>query len=169
VVAETFRALAQSKPAAAVFAASSVQEEIGLRGATVSAFQVSADIGIAVDVHWTSDHPQAPKTEVGDIRVGSGALLFRGFNTNPHIYKMLVAAAEAAGAPYQVDSVDRRGGTDANVMQLSRGGVATSVVGIPTRYLHTSSEVVSTDDLDAAVAILTRFVCDLPMDVDLVP
>jgi endoglucanase len=169
VLAETFRNLGQSKPQAAVYAISAVQEEIGLRGARAAAYSVDAQIGIALEVTWTSDHPQAPKTELGSVKVGSGPVIFRGANTNPRVFERLVAAAEAAGAPYQVDALAGGTPTDQNVMQMSRAGMATGLVSVPTRYLHTNSEVCSTDDIDAAVAIVTRFVQDLTPDVDLTP
>jgi tetrahedral aminopeptidase len=169
VLAECVRNLGQSEPRAAVYAASSVQEEIGLRGARVSAYDTNAQIGIALEVTWTSDHPQAPKTELGSVKVGQGPVIFRGANTNPRVFDRLVAAARAAGVPYQIDAIAGGTPTDQNAMQMSRSGMATGLVSVPTRYLHTASEVASTDDIDAAVAIVTRFVQDLTPDVDLTP
>ncbi len=169
VMAETFRALGAQPPAAAVIAASSVQEEIGLRGARVSAYAAAADIGIALEVTWTSDHPQAPKTELGDSKVGGGPVIIRGANTSPRVVERLVAAAESEGLPYQVDAYAGGSPTDGNVMQLSRSGMAIGILSVPTRYLHTSSELASLDDIDATVAILTRFVHDLTGDVNLIP
>lgn len=168
-MAETFRNLASRDVTAAVHAASSTQEEIGLRGARVSAYTTAADIGIALEVTWTSDHPQSSKTELGDIRVGAGPALFRGPNVNPRVFDLLQGAAEAEGIPYQVDVYAAGSPTDGNVMQMSRGGMAVGIVSIPTRYLHTASEVISLDDVDAAVTILTRFTADLREGVDLRP
>ena len=161
VVAEAFRTLATARPKAGVYAASSVQEEIGLRGAKVSAYDAEAEIGIAVDVTWTSDHPQAPKMELGDVRIGGGPVLARGPNTNPRVFEQLTVAADAAGVSYQVQAHSRGTPTDQSVMQLSRSGMATGLISVPTRYLHTASEVVLLDDIDAAVALLARFVTDL--------
>jgi endoglucanase len=169
VMAETIRNLAAGRPAAAVHAASSVQEEIGLRGARVSAYTIDADIGIALEVTWTSDHPQAPKTELGDCRLGGGPVLMRGANVNPRVFERLVAAAEAEGVAYQVDVYAGGSPTDGNVMQMSRRGMAVGILSVPTRYLHTASEIVSTDDVDQTVQVLTRFVRDLPGDIDLAP
>lgn len=169
MVAETFRELAANRPAAAVFAASSVQEEIGLRGARVTSYDIDADVGIALEVTWTSDHPESSKTELGDIRVGAGPVLFRGANTNPKVFERLMEAAEATGAPYQIDAIPNGTPTDENVMQMSRSGMATGLMSVPTRYLHTASEVLSTDDVDAAVTILTRFVQDLDESADFTP
>lgn len=169
VMAEAFRALASESQEAALFAASSVQEEIGLRGARVTAYESEADIGIALEVTWTSDHPQTSKTELGAVRVGAGPVIFRGANTNPRVFQRLVAAAATVGAPYQVDAIAGGTQTDQNVMQMSRRGMATGLISVPTRYLHTSSETLSLDDVDATVAILTRFVQDLDDTADLTP
>lgn len=169
IMAETVRALGEASPTAAVYAASSVQEEIGLRGARVSAYTTEAEIGIALEVTWTSDHPQAPKTELGDSRLGGGPVIFRGANVNARIFERLAQAAEAEGIPYQVDIYAAGSPTDGNVMQMSRGGMAVGIMSVPTRYLHTASEIVSLDDIDQAVTVLTRFVRDLDGDVNLTP
>lgn len=169
IVAESFRALAQTNPNVCVVAVSAVQEEIGLRGAVPASYGADAEIGIACDVTWTSDHPQAPKSELGDVRVGAGAVLARGASNNPKVVDRLVAAAKAAGVKYQIEADPRGSGTDEFVMQLSRAGMATGLISIPTRYLHTASEVLSTDDVDACVAIMTRFVQDLDGNADVTP
>ena len=166
IVAETFRNLSADRPQAAVFAVSSVQEEVGLRGADVSSYTVNADVGIALEVTWTTDHPQTSKTELGDIKVGAGPAIFRGVNTNPKVFERMIAAAEATGAPYQVDIYHRGSPTDGSAMQLSRKGMAVGIMSVPTRYLHTASEVLSIDDIDAAVTVLTRFVQDIESGAD---
>lgn len=169
IIAEVFRALAQSTPAAGVYAVSAVQEEIGLRGARVAAYEVNPQIGIALDVIWTSDHPHSSRTELGEITTGKGPVITRGASTNPRVYQRLIEAARGEGVPYQIEAAPSATHTDEDVMQLARGGVATGLISVPTRYLHTASEVLSTDDVDAAVRILTRFVQDLDGPVDLTP
>ncbi|GAC1407062.1 MAG: M42 family metallopeptidase [Chloroflexota bacterium] len=169
IASETLRALSADRPKVGVFAASSTQEEIGLRGARVAAYDIDPQIGIALEVTWPPDHPHSSKTELGDIRVGRGPAIFRGANFNPRVSELLVAAAEAEGAPYQMDIYAGGSPTDGNVMQMSRSGIAVGVMSVPTRYLHTASEVLSTDDVDATVAILTRFIRDLSPDTDLTP
>lgn len=170
IVAEVFRQLASTYGlSCAVIAASSVQEEIGLRGARASAYASEAEIGVAVEVTWTSDHPQVSKTELGDIKLGKGPVLTRGANINPRIFERLVDAARAEGVPYQLEAEAGGTGTDANVMQMTRAGMACGLISVPTRYLHTASETLSTDDVDGAVALLARFVRDLGPDVDVTP
>jgi tetrahedral aminopeptidase len=169
VVSEAFRQLAQAGTSAGVVAVSAVQEEIGLRGAVPASYTAHTPIGIAVDVTWTSDHPYAPATELGEVKVGGGAVISRGANSNPHVVTRLVAAARAAGVPYQVQADPRGTSTDESPMQLSREGMATGLVSIPTRYLHTASEVLCTEDIDACVAVIARFVQDLDDSVDFTP
>jgi endoglucanase len=169
IMAETIRALCDDPPKAALLAASSVQEEIGLRGARVSAYTIDAEIGVALEVTWTTDHPQMSKSELGDSRVGAGPVIFRGANINPRIFDRLAAAARTEGMDYQVDVYAAGSPTDANAMQMSRSGMAVGILSIPTRYLHTASEVCSLDDIDAAVRTLTRFMRDLDESVSLIP
>lgn len=169
IVAEAFRNLAEGTPQAAVYAVSGVQEEIGLRGARVAAYEVNPQIGIALDVIWTSDHPHTSKTELGEIVAGKGPVLSRGASTNPKVYQRLVKAAEAEGVQYQIEAAPSSTHTDEDVIQMARSGVATGLISVPTRYLHTASEVLNTDDVDGAVRILTRFVRDLDGNLDLTP
>jgi putative aminopeptidase FrvX len=88
---------------------------------------------------------------------------------NPRVFERLAAAAVAEGISYQIDVYAGGSPTDGNVMQMSRQGMAVGIVSVPTRYLHTASEIVSTDDVDQTVQLLTRFVRDLDGSVDLTP
>lgn len=169
VVAEVVRALARDTLHAALHAVSSTQEEIGLRGARVAAYDAEAEIGVAIDVTSTSDYPGAAKTEVGELTVGAGPILTRGANTNPRIFERLVEAARAEGIPYQLEADPTGTGTNQNVMYVTRAGMATGLISIPTRYLHSASEVLSLDDVDAAVALLARFVRAIDGSIDVIP
>lgn len=150
-------------------AAGTVQEEIGLRGGITSAFSVDPDIGIAVEVGHATDYLDIDKRKHGEAVLGSGPMIARGPNINPALFELLVKAAEKAKVPYQISAEPRGTGTDANAMQLSRGGKATALISIPLRYMHTPTEVLSLSDLDAAVKLLTRFVLDLKPDTDFTP
>jgi putative aminopeptidase FrvX len=169
VMSEAFRALAQTDLKPAVFAASSSQEEIGLRGARAGAYRVNAEIGLAIEVTHATDYPEMRKTERGDIRIGAGPVFTRGANINPRVFDLLVSAAAAEGVPYQVEADPGGTGTDGNVMQMTRSGMAIGLLSVPLRYMHTASEVISLDDVDASVKVVTRFVRDLDEGVDLVP
>jgi endoglucanase len=152
-----------------LIAAATVQEEIGLRGGTTSAYGVNPFIGISVEVGHATDYPGIEKTKYGEAKCGEGPLIARGPNINPVLFERLVAAAEGAEAGYQIGPEPRATGTDANAIQLSRGGKVAGLLSIPLRYMHTPTEVLKLDDLDTAVKILTRFILDLDGTVDFTP
>jgi putative aminopeptidase FrvX len=169
VVMEALRLLHGKAVQAAVFCVSTVQEEIGLRGATTSAYGIHPTVGIAVDVCHATDTPGNDKKQLGETKLGAGPVLFRGPNINPHVLDRLQQAARARDVRVQVRGVPRATGTDANAIQLSRDGVATGLVGIPNRYMHSPVEVVSLDDLDAAARLLAEFCLSVPADADWTP
>ena len=132
-----------------------MQEEIGLRGATTSAYGIDPHVGIAIDVGFASDSPGIDKREIGDHKLGGGPVIARGANINPVLFDLLVATAKAEKIPYQIDGANRATGTDANVIQLARGGVAAALISVPLRYMHSPSEVLALGDLNATVRLLT--------------
>ncbi|MFZ3209006.1 MAG: M42 family metallopeptidase [Geobacteraceae bacterium] len=157
VVVEVLRRIAEAsrKLPVDLFGVSSVQEEIGLRGGTTSAYTVNPDIGICVEVDFSTDQPDVEKKHNGDVRLGCGPILPRGANINPPLFDLLADTARREKIPVQFTGIPRASGTDANVMQISRGGVATALVKIPLRYMHTPVEVISLADLDNAVKLIT--------------
>jgi tetrahedral aminopeptidase len=169
VVMETLRLLKDRKLEAAVFCVSTVQEEIGLRGATTSAYGIHPAVGIAVDVTHATDTPGNEKKQLGETKLGAGPVLFRGPNINPHVHDRLFAAAKARELAVQIRGVPRATGTDANAIQLARDGVATGLVGIPNRYMHSPVEVVSLEDLDSAARLLAEFCASVTANMDWVP
>ncbi|MBX9678494.1 MAG: M42 family metallopeptidase [Gemmataceae bacterium] len=168
-VMETLRLLHDRPLQAAVFCVSTVQEEIGLRGATTSAYGIRPDVGIAVDVCHATDTPGSDKKQVGDIRLGKGPVVFRGANVNPHVHDGLARAAKNLEVPVQTRGVPRATGTDANAIQIARDGVAAGLVGIPNRYMHSPVEVVSLEDLDRAARLLAEFCVNARGDDSWIP
>src|SRR5439155_3504248 len=133
-----------------VFSVSTVQEEIGLRGAVTSAYGINPTVGVAVDVTHATDTPGNDKKQLGDIKLGDGPVLYRGPNINPRVFERLESAALAQEIPVQVRGAPRATGTDANAIQISRDGVAAGLVSIPNRYMHSPIVVVSLADLERA-------------------
>jgi tetrahedral aminopeptidase len=168
-VMEALRLLRDRDRQAAVYSVSTVQEEIGLRGATTSTYGVNPHIGIAVDVCHATDTPGNDKKQLGEIKLGAGPVLFRGPNINPRVHEELEAAGRRAGVPYQVRGVPKATGTDANVIQISREGVATGLIGIPNRYMHSPVEVVHLDDLTNAARLLAEFCAGVTAKIDWTP
>ncbi|MDF1580536.1 MAG: M42 family metallopeptidase [Desulfuromonadales bacterium] len=134
---------------------STVQEEVGLRGGATSVYGIKPDVGIAVEVGFATDYPEMDKKDIGHIKIGGGPIIGRGPNINPVLFRLLLETARAEGIPCQVMAAPRATGTDANVMQLSRGGVATALVSVPLRYMHTPVELLSLTDLEHTVQLLT--------------
>jgi endoglucanase len=171
VVMEALRLLSLRKtpPKCAVFAVSTVQEELGLRGARTAAYAVDPQVGIAVDVTFATDFPGVDKAQVGDIRVGKGPVIARGPNINPVLHDLLVKAAEKKKLPWQPEAVSRATGTDANAMQISREGVAAGLISIPNRYMHTSIEMISLEDLENTSIVLAEAVASIGPKTDFTP
>jgi endoglucanase len=168
-VMETLRLLHGQPLHAAVYCVSTVQEEIGLRGATTSAYGIHPHVGVAVDVTHATDTPGNEKKQLGDVKIGGGPVVCRGPNINPHVEQRLQDAAQKLAIPVQLRGVAKATGTDANAMQLTRDGVATGLVGIPNRYMHSPVEVVSLDDLDRAARLLAEFCSAVTGTVDWTP
>ncbi len=169
VVAEALRRIESKGLEAAVIAVATVQEEIGLRGATTSAFAIEPTVAVAVDVTHATDSPGVNKKTVGDVKLGGGPVIARGPNINPVVEKMLFEAAEEAGVEVQVEAESRGTGTDANAIQISRAGVATALVGVPLRYMHSPSEVISLADADATATLLAAFAQTVRAESDFTP
>jgi endoglucanase len=153
---ETARMLSRLKPKAEIHAVATVQEEIGLRGAHTSAYGIDPVAAVAIDVHFSTDHPQmgGEKVRIGESDLGKGPVISRGANINQKMYDLLVTTAKKRKIPHQINPAPRGTGTDANAIQLSRGGVATALVSVPNRYMHSPCEMVSLKDLDNTVALL---------------
>ncbi len=161
VVAETLRKLKGRKLRVGVYGVTSVQEEIGLRGAQTSAFGIDPHVGIAVDVGFASDFPGCDPKRTGECFLGKGPTLHRGPNINPVLGRLLEATAKKRRIPCQVTAEPRATGTDANAMQVNRAGVATALVSVPNRYMHTPVEMISLDDLDNTSKLLAEFLVEL--------
>jgi tetrahedral aminopeptidase len=162
VVAEVIRRLARRKLKICVAGVATVQEEVGLRGAITSSYTVQPDAGIAIDVNFASDHPDTDPKQTGEVKLGAGPNLHRGPNMNPILQDYLFKTAKKHKIEYQLTGNPRGTGTDANAMQLCRGGVATALISVPNRYMHTPVEVISKSDLDNIIKLIVEFLAAHP-------
>ncbi len=169
VVMEALRLLAGKPLGCALFAVSTVQEEVGFRGAVTSTYHIRPEVGIAVDVTHSSDYPAADKVKNGDVFLGKGPVIDRGANINPILAQMLLNTAKKAKLPIQIAAAPGGTGTDANAMQLSRGGVATALVAIPNRYMHTPSEIISMGDAEKAAKLIAETVKQITPQQSFIP
>ncbi|HXQ80520.1 MAG TPA: M20/M25/M40 family metallo-hydrolase [Opitutaceae bacterium] len=159
VVGETLIRLSGEarRPAAKVVSVATSQEEIGTRGAITSGYAVDPQVALVVDVGHATDHPDCDNRKYGEIKLGAGPVICRGPNINSKVHECLVKAAGKLKIPFQVESDPRPTGTDARVIQVGRGGVATGVVSIPLRYMHTPSEVADLEDVERCVRLFVEF------------
>ena len=135
----------------------SAQEEVGLRGATVAAYGVNPDIGLAIDVTAWGD---TPGTKIPDIKLGAGPavkIMDRSIIASPVVRDALFDAAAAAGVPVQREVLPF-GGNDAGAIQHTRAGIPAGTLSIPCRYVHSACEMIDMRDMDGALQVLLQFV-----------
>jgi endoglucanase len=137
------------------YAVFTVQEELGVRGATTAAFGVAPDVALALDVTLTGDMPEADTMEVA---LGAGPAIKvkdRRMLAHPGVKQWLVNTAQAFDIPYQLEVLEL-GSTDAAAIQISREGVAAGAISIPSRYIHTPVQMVDYDDVQNTVRLLVN-------------
>jgi len=172
IVAEALRLLKEEgglHPNVGVYAVATVQEEIGLRGARTSSYNISPQTGLAVDVNHAIDYPGVSKTRYGALDLGKGPSVMRGANANPIVFKLVVEAAKEAGIPYQVDVAPGGTGTDGNAMQISRGGMAVGILGVALRYMHTPCELLSLTDVENCARLMAAYCRKVTPQTDFTP
>jgi putative aminopeptidase FrvX len=172
VVLEALRLLGEDRAALAaeVAAVATTQEEIAYHGggARTSAHRFDPQVAIVVDVTFATDAPQIEKKQTGEHKLGGGPVLTRGSAVHPLVFDRLVAAAEQAAIPYTIQAAPRGTSTDADAIHLSRDGVATGVVSVPNRYMHSPNEIVSLEDLDSCARLIAGFIRGLDSQSDFV-
>lgn len=157
VIMNALKIVAQRKPTAAVFAVSAVQEEIGLRGAQSSAYNVNPDVAIAVDVTHATDCPGINQNQFGKVEIGGGPVVVRGANANPRVFDLLKQTADTNDITIQINALARAASNDGAAIQVSRGGCACGLVTLPNRYMHSPVEVVAESDLEQSAQLLAEF------------
>lgn len=142
-----------------IYFVSSVQEEIGCRGAIAAAHNINPDYCIAIDVTHATDYPTMNPLRDGDIRLNGGCVIAKGPNIDGELFDLLKECAKSTGVKYQIEAIPYPTGTDANWVQVSNGGVKTALVSIPCRYMHTPQEIVSNEDVKSAIQLIKCFLC----------
>ena len=159
VVGEVNRRLMADKTGlhAQVVSVATTQEEIGCRGARTIAHKIPAHFAIAVDVGHATDHPECDNRRFGEFKLGGGPIITRGPNVSPVVFAKLKQLAEEKEIPYQVEADPNPTRTDGRELQMGRDGIATGVVSIPLRYMHTASEIVDVQDIEHTVQLFEAF------------
>lgn len=158
VVLEALRRYAESPGSAHVVAVATTQEEIAWRGggALICATCVNPQMALVVDVTFATDHPQIEKKEIGEAKLGGGPVFARGSIISPVVFNLLRKTAEEKGIPFVVHAVGRDTSTDADAIHIAREGIATGLVSVPNRYMHSPNEMVSLEDLDRTATLLAE-------------
>jgi endoglucanase len=169
VVMEALRRIDPAKLKVGVFAVSTVQEEVGCRGAMTSSFGIDPHVGIATDVTFATDCPTVEKKENGDVKLGGGPVLTRGPNITTKLVNGLIDVAKQHAIPVQIVAEGKLTGTDARSIQVNRSGVATALMSIPNRYMHTPVEMISLHDIDYAADLMARYCESIESGVSYIP
>jgi endoglucanase len=165
-VAEALRLLTDSKEKlkAEVCAVSNVQEEVGLLGARQIAYSLNPDIALVVDVTHATDYPTVNKAQHGDIKIGRGPTVTHGGCNHPEVVARVEAVAKAKKIPLQHEAMSAASGTDTDVIFWTRGGIASALISLPNRYMHSPVEVVSLKDLEQIPQLLAAFSLSVKKD-----
>src|SRR5580698_187664 len=162
-VAETLRLLKESKIKlrAEICAVSNVQEEVGLLGARQIAYSLKPDMALVVDVTHATDYPTVNKAQHGDTKIGGGPAVTHGGCNHPEVVARLEKLAKAGNIPLQHEAMSSSSGTDTDVIFWTRGGIASALISLPNRYMHSPVEVVNLKDLEQIPEIMTAFALSL--------
>lgn len=133
------------------------QEEVGLRGAKVSAYSINPDFGIAVDVTGTGDTPKAKPFAISLDKGAAIKVKDQSIIVNPAVKNFMVKVAKEDKIDYQLEVLER-GGTDSGAINLAREGVPAGVISVPTRYVHSTNETVSKSDVNNCIKLLVSLV-----------
>ena len=160
VVLEALRLLAAERPSATVSAVATSREEISATGggARPLATRLNPTVAVVVDVTHATDCPGMDKRKHGEYKLGGGPVLSRGAAVNEAVFEMLVEAAEAENVPYSLEAAGRDTRTDAESIFNAGAGIATALVSVPNRYMHSPNEMVALEDLERTARLLAAFV-----------
>lgn len=158
-VAEALRLLteAKGKLRAEVCAVSNVQEEVGLLGARQIAYSLKPDVALVVDVTHATDYPTVSKPQHGDVRIGKGPAITHGGCNHPEVVARIEKVAKAKKISLQHEAMSSTSGTDTDAIFWTRGGIASALISLPNRYMHSPVEVVSLEDLEQIPQLLAGF------------
>jgi len=157
VAIEALRLARKNKLQCAIYACSSIQEELGLFGAAMSVENVKPDVAVAVDVTHATDSPGIDQKEHGEIKMGKGPSISIGRENHPVVVDRLRKAAKKKKINLQVQTFGLSGGTDALAIFTKRGGIPSAIIGVPNRYMHTTVEMIDLRDAQHAAELLAAF------------
>jgi putative aminopeptidase FrvX len=144
-----------------LYVVNAVQEEIGLRGAEMISRRLKPDVAIITDVCHDTQSPMYKKAEQGDLACGRGPVLTFGPAVQNNLLRMLRDVAKAREIPVQLASVSRSTGTDTDSFAYSNEGVASALISLPLKYMHTTVEMVQREDVENVIRLMYEFLLQL--------
>jgi tetrahedral aminopeptidase len=163
MIAEVARRLFENKKKLpfCLYVVNSVQEEIGLRGAEMISRRLKPDLAICTDVTHDTQSPMYNKRESGNLRAGAGPVLCYGPAVQNNVLKMIIDTAQKRKIPFQRQAVSRSTGTDTDSFAYSAEGVASALISLPLKYMHTTVEMVHKDDVENVINLIYEFILQL--------
>ncbi len=157
MIAEVARILHEEKHKLpfGLYITNSVQEEIGLRGAQMIAETINPDVAIVTDVTHDTQTPMINKIQEGDLSCGKGPVLTYGPAVQNNLLDQIISAAEKEKIPFQRAAASRSTGTDTDAFAYSNKGVASALISLPLRYMHTTVEMVHKEDVENVIRLIT--------------
>jgi putative aminopeptidase FrvX len=168
MIAEVARLLKENKVQLpfGLYIVNAVQEEIGLRGAEMIAHRIKPDVAIITDVCHDTQSPMYNKITSGDLSCGKGPVLTYGPAVQNNLLKMIIETATKNEIPFQRASASRATGTDTDAFAYSNAGVASALISLPLKYMHTTVEMVNKSDVEHVIQMMYQFLIQLPNQHD---
>jgi tetrahedral aminopeptidase len=168
MIAEVARRLSENKKKLpfCLYVVNSVQEEIGLRGAEMISRRLKPDLAICTDVTHDTQSPMYNKKESGNLKCGNGPVLCYGPAVQNNVLKMIIDTAQKRKIPFQRQAVSRSTGTDTDSFAYSAEGVASALISLPLKYMHTTVEMVHKDDVESVINLMYEFLVQLKAGTD---
>jgi endoglucanase len=138
-----------------------VQEEVGLLGARQIAYSLKPDVALVVDVTHATDYPTVNKPQHGDVKIGQGPSITHGGCNHPEVVARIEAIAKSKKIPLQHEAMSGTSGTDTDAIFWTRGGIASALISLPDRYMHSPVELISLKDLAMIPELLAAFAASL--------
>ncbi|EAY24421.1 M42 family metallopeptidase [Microscilla marina] len=168
MIAQVARKLHENgvRPEFGLYITNSVQEEIGLRGAQMIANRIKPDLALVTDVCHDTQSPLYNKVKEGDLSCGKGPVLSYAPSVQFNVLDMVIKVAEEKDIPFQRTASSRGTGTDTDAFAYSNAGVASALISLPLKYMHTTVETVSKDDVEQVIDLMYEFLVQLPNNHD---
>jgi putative aminopeptidase FrvX len=163
MIAEVTRRLSENKKKLpfGLYVVNAVQEEIGLRGAEMISRRIKPDVAICTDVTHDTQSPMYNKKDSGNLKAGSGPVLCYGPAVQNNVLRMIIDTAQKRKIPFQRQAVSRSTGTDTDSFAYSAEGVASGLISLPLKYMHTTVEMVHKDDIENVIRLIYEFLLQL--------